>query len=86
MSCLESGGPAWRNPLLQCRSLEAVPRETVRPFADLGKLPDDLTEAFESFKLAILRHKSSGWQEVTLEEILGTLEALKELALAPSAD
>ncbi len=66
--------------------VEAVPRETVRPFADLGKLPDDLTEAFESFKLAILRHKSAGWQEVTLEEILGTLEALKELALAPSAD
>jgi hypothetical protein len=67
-------------------TVEAVPRETIRPFADLGKLPDDLTEAFESFKLAILRHKSSGWQEVTLEEILGTLEALKELALAPSAD
>ncbi len=67
-------------------TVEGVPRETVRPFADLGKLPDDLTEAFESFKLAILRHKSAGWQEVTLEEILGTLEALKELALAPSAD
>ena len=67
-------------------TLESAARETVRPFADLGKLPDDLTEAFESFKLAILRHKSAGWQEVTLEEILGALEALKELALAPSAD
>jgi hypothetical protein len=67
-------------------TVESVPRETVRPFADLGKLPDDLTEAFESFKLAILRHKSADWQEVSLEEIVGTLEALRELALAPSAD
>ncbi len=33
--------------------------EFVRPFADLKDLPDDLAEAFETFKLAILHHNAS---------------------------
>ncbi len=37
--------------------------EFVRPFEKLAELPDDVTEAFESFKLAILRHKMEGWNE-----------------------
>ena len=35
----------------------------VQPFADLPSLPDDLTEAFESFKLSILRHKADQWRK-----------------------
>lgn len=58
--------------------------QPVRPFADLPSLPDDLAEAFEQFKLAILGHKSQGWKEVSRDDVLATLEALKELALAPS--
>jgi hypothetical protein len=58
--------------------------EPVRPFEHLPELPDDLGEAFESFKLAILRHKLAGWQEVSRDAVLATLEALKQLALAPS--
>ncbi len=58
----------------------------VRPFANLAELPDDLAEAFESFKLAILHHKMDGWQEISREDVLASIEALKELALAPSAD
>jgi hypothetical protein len=54
------------------------------PFADLPELPDDLTEAFENFKLAILRHKTAGWQEVSSGAVLRSLDALKALATAPA--
>lgn len=60
--------------------------KAVAPLANLGELPDDLLEAFEDFKLAIVRHKMDGWREVSLEDILSTLDALKELALAPAAE
>jgi len=55
----------------------------VRPFADLAQLPPDLADAFERFKLALLHHKLAGWQEVSCDDALGALEALKQLALAP---
>jgi len=64
-------------------------RETidfVRPFANLSELPDDLTAAFETFKLALLFHKNEGWQQVTRDDVLASLDALKALAMAPSAD
>jgi hypothetical protein len=60
--------------------------EPVRPFEDLAELPEDVAEAFEQMKLAILRHKAAGWAEISRDEALGMLDALKELALAPSAD
>jgi hypothetical protein len=41
-------------------------------------------DAFESFKLAILRHKTSGWQDVSCDDVLHTLNALKALATAPA--
>ncbi len=63
---------------------EAVP--LVRPFANLAELPDDLADAFEAFKLAILRHKAEGWRQVSLDDVTGALESLKELAWAPSVE
>ena len=56
----------------------------VRPFENLAELPQDLAEAFDAFKLAIIRHKAEDWGEISREDLLGTLEALKELALAPA--
>lgn len=58
--------------------------DPVRPFEKLPKLPDDLAEAFESFKLAILAHRLTGWQEISCGEVLAVLDSLKQLALAPS--
>ena len=55
----------------------------VQSFADLPELPEDLTEAFESFKLAVLRHKLAGWAEVSREDVLAGLDALRELASTP---
>jgi hypothetical protein len=58
--------------------------EPVRPFANLAELPDDLAEAFETYKLVILRHKLAGWQEISRDDVLGSLDSLKELVLAPA--
>lgn len=58
----------------------------VRPFENLGDLPEDVTDAFEAYKLVIVRHKSVGWRLVSLDDMLASLDALKELARAPSAD
>lgn len=61
-------------------------RQAVRPLQDLAELPDDLTEAFEQFKLAILNHKLAGWADVSRDDVLGALAALEQLALAPSGE
>jgi hypothetical protein len=55
----------------------------VRPFENLAELPQDLADAVETFKLAILRHKVAGWQEVPCGEVVAALDALKQLAVAP---
>ena len=59
------------------------PPAPVRPFEKLPSLPADLAEAFEQFKLALLRHKLAGWQEVPRDHVLAALEALKQLVSAP---
>lgn len=61
-------------------------REPVRPMKDLAELPDDLAEAFEQFKLAILAHKMTDWADVSRDDVLASLAALEQLALAPSGD
>lgn len=63
-----------------------TPLQTDRPFENLGRLPDDLHEAMDLFRLAILSHKVSGWTEVALDDVLSALEALKRLAIAPGGN
>lgn len=55
-----------------------------RPFEKLPPLPDDLREAFESYKLAILHHKLKEWSEVSPDDVVASLRALEQLAMAPS--
>lgn len=52
--------------------------------AELPELPADLAEAFELFKMAILRHKMAGWTEVTAADVCASLEWLRRLALHAS--
>ncbi len=59
-------------------------REVVRPFAHLASLPADVNDAFEAYKLCILRHRLSGWQEISCDDMLASLDALKQLALSPA--
>jgi hypothetical protein len=62
---------------------EDRPAPRPAPFAHLAELPDDLAEAFEAFKLAIVRHRLAGWQEAARDDVLAALDALRELALSP---
>jgi hypothetical protein len=58
--------------------------EPVRPFANLPPLPADVNDAFEAYKLCILRHKLAGWQEISRDDLLSSLDALRQLVLAPT--
>jgi len=60
------------------------PVELVRPFENLPDLPDDLADAFETMKLAVLHHKREGWQRIAESDVLRTLDALKALVTAPA--
>jgi hypothetical protein len=53
--------------------------ELVRPF-------ENLAEAFDSMKLAILRHKRDAWHAIAAADVLRSLDALKTLVTAPSDD
>lgn len=57
----------------------AAPRRTL---ADLPQLPSDLGDAFESFKVAVLNHRLTNWQSVNRDDVLATIDALRELVLA----
>jgi len=59
--------------------------ESIRPFENLAELPEDLSEAFDAFKLVILRHKTDEWKQISCDDVLAALDSLKELALAPAA-
>lgn len=56
--------------------------EAHAPFSGLAPLPIDLQDAFDNFKLAILRHKMTGWRDASRDDVLDSLEALKDLVLS----
>lgn len=64
-------------PKAATQGVEDADREgtLVQPFAGLPALPDDLADAVELLKLAIVRHKASGWQAVDLETVRSYLSA-----------
>jgi hypothetical protein len=51
----------------------------VQPFAGLPELPDDVADAFEALKLAVLRHKTAGWTETDVESVQKYLDAFSVL-------
>ena len=55
------------------------PGASIQPFAGLPELPDDLSDAVESFKLALLRHKTSKWEKVSSETVEKYLQAFAVL-------
>ena len=46
----------------------------------LHSLPCDVSEAFEQYKLCILRHKLAGWYDISRAEMIESLKALINLA------
>jgi len=49
---------------------------------DVEELPDDLAEAFETFKLAIIAQRREGWSDTTPAAVVECLDALRELVEA----
>ena len=70
-----------RSPLDSAATTEVAEKRT-RLNIDVESLPDDLAEAFESFKLAIIAHRRENWRETTPESVVECLDSLKQLALA----
>lgn len=60
---------------------QAAPKRT-RLNVDVELLPDDLADAFEQFKLAIIAQRREGWRDINRATVIECLDALKELALA----
>lgn len=58
---------------------ENEPVDAVQPFAGLPELPDDLADAFEALKLAVLRHKTAGWESTDAATIQKYLDAFTVL-------
>jgi len=52
-----------------------APGVLVQPFAGLPALPDDLADAVELLKLAVVRHKATGWQSVEVDTVRSYLSA-----------
>ena len=75
MSLSGSGGTSSPSP-------EAA-GDLVQPFAGLPELPDDLADAIESLKLAVLRHKTAGWAETDAETVQKYLDAVSVLMRQP---
>jgi hypothetical protein len=50
---------------------------------EVGDLPDDIADAFEQFKLAIITQRRLEWSETTPEAVIECLDALRQLTLAP---
>jgi hypothetical protein len=68
-------------------ALAPSPAKTRHPLSvDVDDLPDDLADAFEQFKLAIISQRRTGWRETTPDAVIECLDALRELALAPTDD
>jgi len=61
----------------------AVVSDSVQPFAGLPELPDDLADAIEALKLAVLRHKTAGWKDTNPETIQKYLDAISVLTASP---
>jgi hypothetical protein len=81
----EEGNGSSRDPAIYSEA-GAEQCDFVRPFEHLSELPDDLADAFENFKLAVLAHKANGWADISCEDVLASLDALKALAVAPTGD
>lgn len=61
---------------------EAPPKpHAIRPFESFTDLPDDVLDAANSFKVAIINHKANEWSEISQEDMTGLLDALKQLAV-----
>ena len=76
-----SGSSAATAELDAADAIEPV--DPIKHFEAFDDLPDDVSEAASAFKVAIINHKAAEWEEISREDMVGMLDALKALATAP---
>jgi hypothetical protein len=54
----------------------------VSPFASLPELPVDIADALEQFKLAVVRHRAAEWSEISRDDMLRVVDAIRAFILA----
>jgi hypothetical protein len=75
------------NEAAQAQHDEGAEETSAAPAAlpQLPALPADVNDAFELFKLCIVRHRMAGWREMAREDMIATLHWLEQLAMAPAS-
>lgn len=76
-----SGAIATADEELDDEIVDAPAEPIISPFASLPTLPVDVADALEQFKLAIIRHRASGWEEFSRDNLVLTIDALRQFAL-----
>ena len=76
----ESKSSAKENSAPSATQSPTQTSKRVKLQVDVEDLPDDLAEAFESFKLAIIAHRRQGWSETTPGAVVECLDALRQIA------
>jgi hypothetical protein len=79
----ESGSSESSSSSYDDESPKSHKKERTRLNVEVGDLPDDIADAFEQFKLAIITQRRLEWAETTPESVIECLDALRELTLAP---
>ena len=79
----ESGSSESSSSSYDDESPKSQKKERTRLNVEVGDLPDDIADAFEQFKLAIITQRRLEWAETTPESVIECLDALRELTLAP---
>ena len=51
----------------------------IRPFESFTELPDDVRNAADAFKVAIIQHRVAEWEAISQADMLGLLDSLKQL-------
>lgn len=79
----ESGSHESSSSSYDDESPKGQKKERTRLSVEVGDLPDDIADAFEQFKLAIITQRRLEWAETTPESVIECLDALRQLTLAP---
>jgi len=56
-----------------------------RSFDSFKDLPDDILDAVNAFKIAIITHKTSEWEDFSRDDMLDLLDSLRQMVTSSDA-